>query len=144
MKLFPDENIIQESDKGSIVLTTHRIYQEEKKFGSHNTKSIMLEHITSCETKKINYYRYLILSLFGIIIALIGNGDDFIFLSFILFLLGLLLFYITKKSLINIASPTSTIVVNAKKLKRRNINDFVDMIENAKHKRLLQVGNLNK
>lgn len=140
MKLFPDENIIQESDNGSIVLTTHRLFQEEKGLGKHNTKSIMLEHITSCESHKKTQYKFFLISLIGFFMVL-TEVDGMIEMGVFLVIVGLALFFLTKKTIIIIASPTSKILIYVKSMKRRNVEDFIDELEKAKHKRLLKVGN---
>jgi len=53
MILFPDEELISTSDTNEVFLTSHRIIQQHKSLSSSQTKSIMLEHITSCQSKLI-------------------------------------------------------------------------------------------
>jgi hypothetical protein len=56
LSLFPQEHILSQSSDNSFILTSHRLYQQEKVFSSTQTKSIMLEHITSCESINKRYY----------------------------------------------------------------------------------------
>ena len=139
MILMTDEKIIMEGDYKQIILTTHRIRQENKVWGNINITSIMLEQVNSCEYKKKSKPIYLIV---GILFLISGymyreNGAPDIASGFGLF--GLLLFLIypfTRKRGLFISSASAKIVVNTKGFKDENIKSFIDKLEIAKNDRL--------
>lgn len=49
MKLLRDEKVLVESDRGKLVLTTHRVRYESRFWGRAEIISIMLEDVCSCQ-----------------------------------------------------------------------------------------------
>ncbi len=127
-----------ESDDKSIVLTTHRIRQQDKQWGKLHIKSIMLQHVSSCEYKSESNPLYLILGLialvFGFIVGSRGNHDSaMIMVLAIIFCIGFLVIYrvTTKKGLL-VSSSSSRILMNTNGMKDERIIAFVNKLEEAK------------
>src|SRR5258708_1905356 len=74
--LFSDEQIITKSDSDIVVLTSHRIFKEEKDFGASYNQSIMLEHITSCENKYVTQMWLLILGILLTLVTIFCAGNE--------------------------------------------------------------------
>lgn len=136
MKLFPNEKIVLESDNKSVVLTTHRIFQQTGGITSQETTSIMLEHISSCQTYV--QFNWLLIGI-AICVGMFSLGQGNIELG--LFVCGILLatFYFTKKSMILIKSPTATIKIDTANLSREAISKFVDRVEQTKYERVVNI-----
>lgn len=138
--LFPDEKIITNSNANKVVLTTHRICYEYKEWGRSYNQSIMLEHITSCENYNTRKNWLLVLSILSGLISIYvlseDNSDMFSFF-FIIAIIALVLFWITRKNSIIIGSPSTKMILNVTGMKRENILSFINTIEQTKHKRQL-------
>ena len=144
LTLFPEENIITESDGQQVVLTTHRICYEHKEWGRSYNQSIMLEHITSCENHSIS--RYWLLVIAGLLIVLgffsTTNGSSEILSICGLIALGLgLLFWFTRQSLVVVGSPSTKMLINVTGMNRDKVLSFINQIEQTKHKRLMTLNN---
>ena len=139
MTLFPDESVVIKSDDNAVTLTTHRICFEQKGFQTSGTKNIMLEHITSSESLTNKYYFWLIVASFGILVLLGGDNDIKVF-GGIAGMVGIAAFFLTRKAFVKIASPTSEILINVKGMDRSKILEFIDKVEQTKHKRLSSIG----
>ena len=139
MTLFPDENIILESDTKEVILTSHRILQSVSGFSSSERKSIMLEHITSCHTyHKASIIALALGSLMITLVLFMGGTTE----KLILVIIGatfILYYFSSKKHEIRISSPSATITLNVDKMAQKSVEQFIDTIENAKHKRLLML-----
>ncbi|MEA5405479.1 hypothetical protein VB776_21245 [Arcicella sp. DC2W] len=136
MKLFPNEKIVLESDNKSIILTTHRIFQQSDGLGSQETTSIMLEHISSCQTYV--QFNWILIGI-AICVGMFSLGSGSIELG--IFLCGVLLatFYLTKKSMILIKSPTATIKIDTGNMNTEAISKFVDKVEQTKYERVTNI-----
>ena len=139
MTLFPDESIITQSDDNAVTLTTHRICFEQKGFQTSGTKNIMLEHITSSESITKKYYFWLMVALLGILV-LLGADNGLKVFGGIAGMVGVAAFFLTRKAFVKIASPTSEILINVKGMDRSKILEFIDKVEQTKHKRLSSIG----
>jgi hypothetical protein len=139
MTLFQDESVVIKSDDNAVTLTTHRICFEQKGFQTSGTKNIMLEHVTSCESITKKYYFWLIITVLGIL-ALIGADNDIKAVGGIAGIIGVAAFFLTRKAFVKIASPTSEILINVKGMDRSKVLEFIDRIEQTKHKRLSTIG----
>jgi len=143
MQLFPDEKIITQSNDKTVTLTTHRLYQEQKGMGGGTTKSIMLEHITSCESENSR-------SWFWIVIAALGVGgvfyssnserNDLMVPSLCVLVISVVLFMATQRATVKIASPSAVMLINVNRMKREKITEFIDQIEQTKHQRISSLG----
>jgi len=136
MKLFPDEKIIVEANDNIVVLTTHRICYEQKEWGKSQNLNIMLEHITSCENRYTSNIYFLILGVLGLAAGyiqplLIGIGALFI-----------ILYFLSRKNVVYISSPSSTMRINVQGMKREAILAFIDNIEQTKHQRVLALNKI--
>lgn len=137
MKLIDNETKLLESDDKSVTLTSHRIRQENKQWGKMQIKSIMLEHVTSCEYDRKSNPMLLIIGLvflvFGAGLAFGGNyGQGEIGLIAIGTGLILVVFYwITIRKGLIVSSPSSKIIMNTNGMKDDNIKLFIDKLEEA-------------
>jgi len=139
MKTFDDEKIITQSDDGTVTLTSHRINQEVKSFSKSTSKSIMLEHITSCETIHKQSWLLIIMAVIGILGAGYGvadNNEDLTIPAAVIGLVCLIAFWLTRRAFIKVASPSTVMHINVKGMPRERITEFVDQIEHTKHSRL--------
>lgn len=142
MTLFPDESIVTQSDDKSITLTTHRICEEKNSLQTTGTKSIMLEHITSCESITKQYYFWLVLTVIGILLLANGRNDQLTCAGGFIGIFSIAAFFLSRTAMIKIASPTSAIEFNVKGMDKNSIAGFIDKVEQTKHKRLQSIGNM--
>lgn len=143
--LFPDENIITESDGQKVVLTTHRICYEHKDWGRSYNQSIMLEHITSCENHSVNRYWLLVIAgivfLFGFISDPNNSSEIFTVCGLLAVFLGLI-FLFTRQNLVLIGSPSTKMKINVTGMSRNKVLAFINRIEQTKHKRLMTINSI--
>lgn len=140
-----DEKVLMEGDFNQIILTTHRIRQENKSWGQVNIISIMLEDVTSCEYHKNSKPFVLIIGLlvsgFGMFIGSKG-GDNSENISIALLSFGFLLIIIylfSFKRGLFISSAAAKIKLNTKGMEDENIQSFIDKLEAAKNDRFLGI-----
>lgn len=147
ISLFPDEQLLTESTNGGVVLTTHRICYECKEIGRSYNQSIMLEHITSCENIYDSKLSLLTLAGVTIVIALLaisgGSIDTFVICS-IISIVALIIYYLTRINLIIISSPSTKMRIVVTRMKRDRVLEFINKVEQAKHKRIISLNNKNK
>lgn len=143
MNLMIDEKILMDGDNKQITLTTHRVRQENKKWGKLDLISIMLEQVTSCQYSKKSKPIFLIIGflLFGLAF-IIGSqeGEDGPVIASGIALFGLVLiiiYFFTIERGLFISSATAKIKLNTKGMKDENIKLFIDKLEVAKNNRLL-------
>lgn len=142
MQLFPDEYVITTSNNNSVILTSHRVTYKYSSLSKSQTQTIMLEHITSCEGEKSSNNLNLVLALIGVFIFWGGTNNANEFQIYLGAALGLIMgwkYLSSKKSLILISSPSATIKIAGNGLSKEKINDFINKVEQAKHKRLMSV-----
>ena len=131
MKLFEGEKIVTQSIDSLIelTLTSHRICYEYSVWGTSHNKSILLEHITSCENKYTSQIGFIVLSVISLIVGIsIGTplGVQIGFLSFIAFAI---IYVLTRQNNIIISSPSTRIKVSVSGMEREKILEFIDLIE---------------
>ena len=134
LSLFPDEKLITESTDGGIILTSQRICREEIQFGNANSQSIMLEHVTSCESSSKSKMWLLVL---GILILILGAA-----IQSPIALLSILFFWVyfySRKSVIIISSPSTKMEINVIGMKLDQVQSFINKVEHTKHQRLLDL-----
>jgi hypothetical protein len=138
LTLFPGEQIITQSSDCAVTLTTHRICYEYREWGRFSEQSIMLEHITSCE----NYYSTQIWMLIAGVICVLGafleglNHDPSLLTGGLLLALVLgFLYWLTRQNFIVISSPSTSMVIKVK-IKKENVRNFVNNVEQARNKRI--------
>ena len=142
LDLFPDEKIITQSNGGIVTLTSHRICYEQKEWSQSYNQNIMLEHITSCENKSTSNVWILIIGTISIIIAFAStNPKDAISFVFILALLSFLLYRASRRSEIIISSPSTKMKINVKEMRREQVLNFINMVEQTKHRRIISLNN---
>lgn len=144
LQLFPDEQLITQSTDGGVTLTTHRIAYEYKEWGRSYNQSIMLEHITSCENAYNTQVWLLVLGGICFVIALLaatnGNTQGFGGATLIALVFAII-YWQTRSNLIIIASPSTKMVIKVNGMKRDRVLEFINKVEQAKHKRILTLSN---
>jgi len=146
MNLFKDETILMEGDYKQLTLTTHRIRQENRVWGSVCLVSIMLENVTSCEYVKKSKPMYLIVGIlilgFALYIGGNGGGRETQNIAAGILLLGAgfiwIYFYTLKRGLF-ISSASAKIILDTKGMKYENIKLFIEKLEAAKNNRLINL-----
>jgi hypothetical protein len=144
LQLFPDEQLLTQSTDGGVTLTTHRIAYEYKEWGRSYNQSIMLEHITSCENAYNTHVFLLILGgLFfvgGLIAAINSNTEGFGITTLMAVICGTL-YWLSRSNLVIIASPSTKMLIKVNGMKRDRVLEFINKVEQAKHKRVLTLNN---
>jgi hypothetical protein len=144
LQLFPDEQIVLQSSEGSVTLTTHRICYEYKDWGRSYNQNIMLEHITSCENYESSQILFLILGglclVGGLIAASNNNAGAFGTATLIALAFGLF-YWLTRRNFVVIASPSTKMQIKVLGMKRERVLDFINKVEQAKHKRVQSLNN---
>lgn len=140
LSLFPDEHLVTQSSDQSVTLTMHRICYESREWGKSYNQNIMLEHITSCE----NYFRnqYMLLVIAALFVIAILSNDATIKAPAVVAALLLAFFYWRSRSnMIIVSSPSTKIRINVTGMSRAKVLDFINKIEQTKHKRVLSLNN---
>lgn len=144
LTLFPDEQILIQSSEGSVTLTTHRICYQYKDWVQSYNQSIMLENITSCE----NYYNSQVWMLIAAGLCVVGGltaaaSNDMSLLSaaLVIALALALLYWVTSRNFIIISSPSTQMVIKVTGMKKDQVLKFINNVEQARHKRILALGN---
>lgn len=137
---MPDEKMLMESDSKELVLTTHRVRYEGKKWGHGQITSIMLESLTSCEITHAS--RPILLVIAAVVgLLLLSKMSE---ITADVFLGGMVLvgafvaaYYFTRRQVICLASPSALIRVNTSGMCLDVAKRFIDVAEKAKADRLL-------
>lgn len=130
--LLPDEDVVLSSEKGVLTLTTKRVLYDSTAFGSSNYISISLKSVSSCGLTTLSYPTFLILSVFTLLISFM-LGDEQKMLGFLAAVLFVLLYLMTKKSIITIASNGGqSIIVPAKGMSKTKIIEFLVALDAQK------------
>lgn len=134
--LFEGEEILLSSGDKAITLTNKRLRQNESSAGRVHITSIHLEKISSVEIHFKSWILILVLGillLIGGVIGLIQADKNVSTGAFILGGIFIVIYFITRRHLITVASDGGAkINIIAKGMKRENVLDFVNKIENAK------------
>ncbi|MCE3295452.1 MAG: hypothetical protein K0R65_1166 [Crocinitomicaceae bacterium] len=133
ISLFPNEHIITQADDNSFILTSHRVYQEERSFSRTTTKSVMLEQITSCESLNEQNFTWIVLAIISLIGLFEQQTQELSLIGFVVFLA---IFFLMRKSYIKVSSPTSEIKIFVHRTSQNKMYRIVEKIEHAKVKRL--------
>ena len=142
MKLLADEKVIMSSDEDIVVLTNYRVCYNEVVGGASKYIGITLDAVASCAF--VTKSRPLILAL--AIIAVLGGfligQKDSVVLGFVLGAILAVVYFITRRAVLQISSNGGEhIVVPAKGLGRTKILDFLRTVEEAK---LRYLGKMSK
>lgn len=126
-----DEKKILESDKGQLVLTSHRVRFDESTAGQRKIVSIMLDELCSCE---LNYKSHIVLILLAFLSVVLGfiGGSDAIAGGIIGAIVFAIAYFLTRKQMLSLSSAGAAINVEAKGMKTEAIKDFIDAVELAK------------
>lgn len=141
LTLFPDEQIITQSSEGAVTLTTHRICYEYREWGRSYNQNIMLEHITSCENYSSNRYTLLILAGLLLAVAIFSNETEIKAPAVAISLLCAFAYWQTRSNFVIIASPSTKMRIKVTGMRREKVLDFINKIEQTKHKRIVSLSN---
>jgi len=138
--LFSGEEILTQSNKSIVTLTTHRIRYNNSESGSAHIVSMLLENLSSIE---VNYKSNPVVLALGVIIAVCGiimsnnTHDTSIAIAGLAIGAVLILYYFrSRKHIISIASNGGAkIQFETGGMKRDAVIEFINKIETAKHKR---------
>jgi hypothetical protein len=143
MKMISNETVLMETTDKEIVLTSHRIRQENKQWGKLQIRSIMLENVTSCEYNRKSNPLLLIGGVVAIFFAFFmesSGGLNQRSMGVVILGIGLaliLIYWFTTKQKLMISSSSITIMINTNGLKEDNIKAFINKLETAKNDRYL-------
>jgi len=137
MKLLPGEQIILQSEPKSVTLTTFRIRSEHDTTGSGEVISILLEEVASCALKRSSRPVFLVLAALSFLASFMiasgtYNGPSIIFMGAIIGVIFVVLYFTTRRQLLEIASAGAVIRKNAVGMKMETAIDFIDAVEEAK------------
>lgn len=134
MKLMSGEKKILESDKGQLVLTTHRVRYDVSAAGQRKIVSIMLGELCSCELNYQSYILLIILSAFSLLLGVAGStyGAVVLVIGIIACIVFAAAFFLTKKTILSLSSAGAVINVETKGMKPEMIKEFIDAVESAK------------
>lgn len=138
LTLFSDETIVAQPTK-YVTLTTHRIWNEKSSFSKTVQQSIMLEHITSCESRRTSYILLLLLAIAlgaGAINMSTTHADEATAPLALAGVLFVVLYFSIKRTKMIISSHSIKMHISLTGLKRDKVHDFVNTIEQTKQKRL--------
>ena len=144
LQLFPDEQLLTQSTDGGVTLTTHRIAYEYKEWGRSYNQSIMLEHITSCENAYNTQVWLLILGglcFVGGLIAATNSNTEAFGMATLIAIVCTAIYWLTRSNLVIIASPSTKMLIKVNGMKRDRVLEFINKVEQAKHKRVLTLNN---
>lgn len=131
MKLFEGEKIVSQSIHSlvNLTLTTHRISYDYSVWGTSINKSILLEHITSCENKYTSQIGFIALAIISLIIGFSIGTDASMGIGFVSFIFFSIIYALTRQNNIIIGSPSTRIRVNVSGMQREKILEFIDLID---------------
>lgn len=135
MKLLEAESIITQSSGSSsetIYLTNFRVVQEKVSGVNSKVISINLPSVTSCELRSKSRLIWLVLGFIMGIGVFIMTNEPVIAIGGLL--VGIVLFFLTRYSIIYIASPMSTISFQVTGLPKEACVRFLDQVEDARNK----------
>ncbi|EHO40471.1 hypothetical protein Calab_0833 [Caldithrix abyssi DSM 13497] len=137
--LLPDEQVILESDNKILTLTNKRIRYDYEKMGGSDFISITLDSVSSCGLETKSYPVFLVLAFISMFGVFVLESDGKIF-AFVLFLLFIFIYFITRKAFFIISSNGGqNIQLPASSMSRSAIIEFLETVENEKIKYLEKV-----
>lgn len=143
LTLFPDEQLVSQSSDQSVTLTTHRICYESREWGKSYNQNVMLEHITSCENYFRNQYMLLVIAALCIVITILSNDATIKAPAVVAALLLAFFYWRSRSNMIIVSSPSTKIRINVTGMSRTKVLDFINKIEQTKHKRILALNRVN-
>lgn len=136
MNLMPGEKVLLESDGKTLVLTTHRVRYEIDALGSGEIKSILLEELASCAMTRTSNPILLVVAAICFLVGLV-TGRGAIAGGFILALILLIIYFVTRKQSLLLASAGATITFDTRGMSPEDVKKFIDRTEAAKNDRYL-------
>jgi hypothetical protein len=147
MQLFEGEQGLLESDKKTLVLTTHRVRFNANTGGNSEIISIMLDAVSSCRLAStsipIAFWFGAALIFFGVILIITlgmsqAANNQMAFPVFLLGIVFIVIYVVTRKQVLEIASASASIRVDARKMSRDEASRFIDAIEKARSGRMVR------
>ncbi|MBQ21661.1 MAG: hypothetical protein CMD31_12975 [Flavobacteriales bacterium] len=138
--ILEGESIITQSNDKTVTVTNKRVRYQASSSGKAHIVSIMLEKISSIE---IHYKSKVFILIIGILLAAAGlfmganNVGSAMILGLVLGGLFILIYLLTRKHVVSIASDGGAIIYfQTKGMKREVLLDFINKIEKAKSEKL--------
>jgi hypothetical protein len=135
MKLFENEKIITSSNDDILILTNIRLRYIDKQLGKSNVSSIFLNKISFIGLKYLSNIYLLLGSIVSFIIGIVTgiNGDwEFIGIGFIVGVILIITYFLTKKCYIKIVSDGGAeINFHTESMKQEAVLNFIDDLEKA-------------
>lgn len=146
--LLKGEELISQSANNVVTLTTHRIRYNATNSSQSHLVSMMLEKVSSCETR---YQSWPVLLVLGAVAILLGafslqrlGGPEVPGLAIVVGLVFIVAYFTTRKHIVSIASDGgSRIGFVTTGLKREAVVAFVNGIEKAKNERVERLHQLS-
>lgn len=144
MNLMTNERALLESDQKTLVLATHRVRMNSKSSGRSEVVSIMLDAVSSCRLARVANPFLLWIGIALCVVGILGmvfgmsagnpNGGSIV-LAFV-GVIFMLIYFGTLKQVLEIASPSAVVRVDAKQMRMEEARRFIDALENARNERM--------
>ena len=139
MQLFDGEQSLLESDNNTLILTSHRVRLNSNTSGRIEIISIMLDAISSCRLVRLENPLLMWLGLCFLAIGGMGivSGRSEIGFMVVVGIVFLLIYAFTVKQVLEFASPSATIRLDARQMKHDEAKRFIDAVEKARNTRMV-------
>jgi hypothetical protein len=143
MNLMPNESVLLETERKTLILTTHRIRYQSEAFGSAEIRSIMLDELASCVMVQTSNIILLILAgvclLGGILVTASGpRNEGALMIGVLLAVVLVIAYFASRRQVLALASAGTTITVNTQGMNLDRVKQFIEQTEAAKNLRYLQ------
>ena len=141
MVLLPNEKILMQSDKNILTLTTHRVRKETKARGQSTVVSITVDAVASCEVVSTSFPILIGLGVLGIVggVAIFSRDAGSGLVGILVGLALLAAYFVTRTSVLKVASAGDAIVLPTKGMKPELLAEFIDAVERQKLERLSRI-----
>ncbi len=123
-------------DRGGFLLTNQRVIKVDRTSfgGASNVHTINLENIDSIQTNAIKPNALIFFAFMSLLFLFIEEAGPYLAIGG--FSICMLLFFLLRRKVIQIASGSSTMILNVSSMNHENIQKLVFEVEQAKQRRL--------
>jgi hypothetical protein len=137
-KLLPNEEVLFRSERGTLLLTSHRVTYTAQFLGRDELITMMLEDVASCAQMHSRHPFFVVLALlagatglFRILVEGSESGGVLLIVA-----VGLLLLYLFAQSnLLVVRSAGHSIQVDAASMQHERVRQFIEILQAAKDRR---------